>query len=85
MAGEADAAAAQWQDRTSLLATRRWLRSQHRDDESVGGFYELRPCESGTQGLVVAPKDWEWSSARWYEGERDVKLRMDATMSHMMA
>ena len=37
------------------------------------------------RGLVVAPTDWEWSSARWYEGERDVKLRMDATMSHMMA
>jgi putative transposase len=35
------------------------------------------------RGLVVQPTDWEWSSARWYEGERDVKLIMDATMSHL--
>ena len=36
------------------------------------------------RGLVVSPTDWEWSSARWYEGERDVKLRMDVSMSHLM-
>jgi len=32
------------------------------------------------RGLVESPTDWEWSSARWYEGERDVKLEMDATL-----
>ncbi len=32
------------------------------------------------RGLVESPTDWEWSSARWYEGEKDVKLKMDATM-----
>ena len=37
------------------------------------------------RGLAVSPTDWEWSSARWYEGDRDVKLRIDATMSHLMA
>ena len=36
------------------------------------------------RGLAVSPTDWEWSSARWYEGDRDVKLRIDATMSHLM-
>ena len=36
------------------------------------------------RSLAVSPTDWEWSSARWYEGERDVKLRIDATMSHLM-
>ena len=32
------------------------------------------------RGLVESPTDWEWSSARWYEGERNVKLEMDATL-----
>ena len=32
------------------------------------------------RGLVASPTDWEWSSARWYEGEDDVKLPMDATV-----
>ena len=57
----------------------------------LGGGYDrnivtMRALENSTnyvhanpvrRGLVVAPTDWEWSSARWYEGERDVKLRMD--------
>lgn len=30
------------------------------------------------RGLVKNPLDWEWSSARWWEGDRDVKLAMDA-------
>ncbi len=29
------------------------------------------------RGLVARPEDWEWSSARWYAGEQDVKLVMD--------
>ena len=29
------------------------------------------------RGLVNSPLDWEWSSARWYEGERDVPLPID--------
>ncbi len=32
------------------------------------------------RGLVESPTDWEWSSARWYEGEKEVKLEMDATL-----
>lgn len=36
------------------------------------------------RGLVESPTDWEWSSARWYEGERPVKLEMDATLPMLM-
>ena len=33
------------------------------------------------RGLVVQPTDWEWSSARSYEGEREVKLEIDGSIS----
>jgi putative transposase len=36
------------------------------------------------RGLVAQPTDWEWSSARWYEGETDVRLKMDATMPQLI-
>ncbi|MCC7293119.1 MAG: transposase [Phycisphaerales bacterium] len=29
------------------------------------------------RGLAACPSDWEWSSARWYEGRSDVRLAMD--------
>ena len=29
------------------------------------------------RGLVVNPKDWEWSSCRWYLGNDDVLIKMD--------
>ena len=29
------------------------------------------------RGLVAAPEDWEWSSARWYLGMRPVKIELD--------
>jgi len=29
------------------------------------------------RGLVAEPRDWEWSSARWYDGYRNVPLQMD--------
>ena len=32
------------------------------------------------RGLVARAEDWEWSSARWYEGLRPVKLEMDASV-----
>ena len=35
------------------------------------------------RGLVVQPTEWGWSSARWYEGEKDVKLELDATMPQL--
>jgi putative transposase len=30
--------------------------------------------------LVARPKDWEWSSARWYAGMRPVPIEMDRTI-----
>ena len=30
------------------------------------------------RGLADCATDWQWSSARWYAGEEDVKLKMDA-------
>ena len=32
------------------------------------------------RGLAANPTDWEWSSARHYEGYEDVKLKMDRTL-----
>jgi REP-associated tyrosine transposase len=32
------------------------------------------------RGLVARAEDWEWSSARWYEGLRPVKLEMDKSV-----
>jgi len=29
------------------------------------------------RGLVASPTDWEWSSARWWEGQPSVRLEMD--------
>ena len=33
------------------------------------------------RGLVGHPSEWEWSSARWWNGEDDVKLVMDGDRS----
>jgi putative transposase len=30
------------------------------------------------RGLVKSAQDWPWSSAAWYAGEENVKLRIDA-------
>lgn len=32
------------------------------------------------RGLVSRPEDWQWSSARWYEGIKPVPIEMDATI-----
>jgi len=32
------------------------------------------------RGLVSRPEEWEWSSARWYGGDRNVPLPMDPTL-----
>jgi len=29
------------------------------------------------RGIVLAPQEWKWSSASWYDGERDVILPID--------
>ena len=33
------------------------------------------------RGLVRHPSEWEWSSARWWDGQDDVKLTMDGDRS----
>lgn len=48
--------------------------------EALMGAVQYIHANPVRRGLVSKPTDWEWSSARWYEGERDVKLEMDATM-----
>ncbi len=35
------------------------------------------------RGLVANPVDWKWSSARWYTGCEDVRMKMDATRLHL--
>ena len=32
------------------------------------------------RNLVSTPNEWEWSSARWYEGRKDVHLEIDGTL-----
>ncbi|UCE65922.1 MAG: transposase [Candidatus Zixiibacteriota bacterium] len=36
------------------------------------------------RGLVKEPEAWEWSSYRWYQGCRDVKLEMDVLVEEKM-
>ena len=40
---------------------------------------KVRYCHNNPvrRGLVADPGAWEWSSYRWYEGEREVPLPMD--------
>jgi len=33
------------------------------------------------RGLVCHPSEWEWSSARWWDGQGDVRLTMDVDRS----
>jgi putative transposase len=46
------------------------LRALH----SAIDYIHLNPVRAE---LVKNPTDWEWSSARWYAGEAEVKLKMD--------
>jgi len=32
------------------------------------------------RGLVSKPEEWEWSSARWYSGQRPVPIEMDSAV-----
>ena len=45
----------------------------------VGSIYYIH-ANPVRRDLAACPTDWEWGSARWYEGDGDVKLPMDATM-----
>ena len=80
-------------DRLAMLSVRRPDgRSSYRFWQAGGG-YDRNITDSATAWRVVDyihnnplrrdladhPTDWAWSSARWYAGEDDVKLAMDAT------
>jgi hypothetical protein len=77
-----------WLDRLKVV----WPdgRTEHRFWQQGGGYdrnmYGSRAIEASIQylhanpvrrGLVARPTDWEWSSARWYAGERSVPLTID--------
>ncbi len=44
---------------------------------SMAEYIHMNPVR---RGLVQYPEEWEWSSARWYAGQRPVVLEIDATM-----
>ena len=48
----------------------------------VGSIFYIH-ANPARRGLVACVTDWEFSSARWYEGESDCRLQMDATMSDL--
>ena len=45
-------------------------------------LHSRQPCSSRPRR---EPHGLEWSSARWYEGERDAKLKMDATLPMLIS
>ncbi|MHC5540876.1 REP-associated tyrosine transposase [Singulisphaera rosea] len=47
---------------------------QAQTTRSVVDYLHANPVK---RGLVGRPDEWEWSSARWYEGIRPVPLEMD--------
>jgi putative transposase len=51
-----------------------------RHERSVGAMIEYIHANPVRRGLAREPVDWIWSSARWYEGQRDVPLLMDDTL-----
>lgn len=72
--------------------------SRERRFWQVGGGYDRNVIEATTlvkvidyihlnpvrRGLVDRPEDWEWSSARWYQGGKPVPIGMDATLPPMI-
>ncbi len=51
-----------------------------RHESTLGAMIEYIHANPVRRELVRAPGDWIWSSARWYDGERDVPLQMDDTL-----
>ena len=46
-------------------------------DKTLGAILEYIHGNPVRRGLVTTPADWEWSSARFWEGRTDVPLTMD--------
>ncbi|MBL8880947.1 MAG: transposase [Phycisphaerales bacterium] len=51
-----------------------------RQERSLGAMIEYIHANPVRRELVREPCEWAWSSARWYDGERDVPLQMDDTL-----
>jgi putative transposase len=51
-----------------------------RHDRSIAAMIEYIHANPVRRELVKKPGEWVWSSARWYDGERNVPLQMDATL-----
>ena len=47
--------------------------SEHEFHEKID-YININPA---SRGLVEQPEQWKWSSARWYNGEREDTLRID--------
>jgi len=66
-------------DRHSPFAL--WQRRCHdhncRTDDAVWSRVEYCHFNPVTRGLVRNPEDWVWSSYRWYQGKRNVPLKID--------
>jgi putative transposase len=46
-------------------------------ERSVPAIIDYIHANPVRRGLVESPTDWEWSSARFWDGRRDVPLLMD--------
>jgi len=51
-----------------------------RADRTLGAMIDYIHANPVRRGLVERPEQWRWSSAAWYDGERDVPLLMDDTI-----
>jgi putative transposase len=51
------------------------------NDRALGAMIEYIHANPVRRGLVSEPDQWEWSSAWWYMGQRDVPLLMDDTIA----
>jgi putative transposase len=56
------------------------IRSEESLSEKVN-YCHYNPVK---RGLVKDPETWEWSSYRWYQGRKDVKLEMDVMVEKKM-
>lgn len=50
------------------------------NESTLGAMIDYIHANPVRAGLVEKPTDWEWSSARWYTGVKDVPIAIDATL-----
>lgn len=50
------------------------------NETTLGAMIDYIHANPVRAGLVKHPTAWEWSSGRWYAGEKDVPIAMDATL-----